>query len=109
MMTPTSTQSETGISEETTGVAAIIAVNAAKADRMETASQTRLQQEVASMKTNLQISKDCVAGTSASEKKASSAQQIAQNLKASPQLSSRETVKGADECECGDPLLNIHL
>ena len=90
--------------------------NAVKAVHLSTASPTALQPTATTVATtaatattaNQRFHRARADGTSCLEIKAGSVLQTAQNSNHSVHLNSRETAKGADEREFGDPLLNIH-
>ena len=91
---------------------AAIEANEAKAGQVSTASQAPLQRVTTATTTatnpNQPFLRGLADGTEDLEKKASNVALIAPVLKPSRHLNRRETAKGADEREFGDPLLNFH-
>ena len=106
----TSILSEEEMAEATTEAAAAIEANAARVGQIKIVSKTHRQQEVALKSQNLRLlpSQDCVVGTGCSAIRVASASPTVHASSLSLPLSSRETAKGADDSEFGDPHFYIH-
>ena len=106
---PTSISSEEEITEGTTEVEVATEDSAVKAGQIRVDSPTRRQPEAAHKSRSLHpLSPDCVVGTAFSATKVANASLIVPVSNHSPLHNSRETAKGADDCEFGDPLFIIH-
>ena len=109
--TLTSTLSEAETTEVRTEVVAEEDLVKATAVLHLTASQTHRQQAAAKAKAKIRhpTRRELAAGTVSLVRKASNASQTAPSTSPSSPPRSRETVKGADVSERGDPLLLINI